>query len=750
MFTIHAKAVSLLLLTVAWTGAQAQDRQTGASAAGDGDAQSQEPAREASAGAMLDTIVVSAQKREEDMGKVPLSVSAISGDELSRRGAIDTSALGSLAPNVNVSSETQRDAVFITIRGVSGTDIRNEADPTTAFHVDGAYVTRLSGAGAYFYDLDRVEVLRGPQGTLYGRNTTSGVVNLISRRPGSEFEGYVSGTVGSDSLFRTTGALNLPLVDQTLALRVAFLTEDRDGFRDNGPLVRGDGDDADSFAARAHLGYRPTDSLDLLLTVETYERKGVGGVQAFIPFAGNPNPQVAIGDREKFPLDTQGFRDISDQSVRFESNYDFGAAMATYQFSWRDSDRKLFEDLDGTAVSDSTLGEDFRSIAKTHEVRLTSPGGQKFDWILGGFYLDETIDSTFNIQIPTVIPVFSRLDFDFIDRGQTNESYAFFGQGTYRLTDALNVTGGLRWTKDEKEKPDSAQVIRRLDSVGPPPLSIIPQNQKADWDKVTWRAALDYTLAGGTLLYASTSTGYKSGGFNRGTSQAIYDPETVLAFEVGSKSTLLDNRLRLNLSAFYYDYEGLQLAQIETQPNGTIENITRNAANSEVWGLEAEGDAIPYDGALINFALGYLSAKFDDFPDVLNDLTGQIEDLSGNRLVSAPEFTATVGFEPYTFYTAKGGSFVPRIQFHYESDAYLRVQNKPEDRRNSFTKTDLRLRYIAPGERWFAEAFVDNIEDKSVLSTVSTGTLRIGPPAPSFKGTFMAPRTYGLVVGASF
>ncbi len=735
MLTIRLKFLIVPLMAFVWAGASAQEAT---------DIETPDGVRLS----QLDVITITAQKREEDIDKVPLSVSAISGEELSRRGAIDTSALGSLAPNVNVSSETQRDSVFITIRGVSGTDIRNEADPTTAFHVDGAYVTRLSGAGAYFYDLDRVEVLRGPQGTLYGRNSTSGAVNLVSRRPVDEFEGYVNVTVGSHSLFRTTGALNLPLVDQRLALRLAFLTEDRDGFRDNGPLVRARGDDSDSFAARTHLGFTATDRLDFLLTMETYQRKGVGGVQAFLPFPGNPNPQVEITDRERFPLDTQGFRDITDDSARLEANYDLGRATATYQFSWRDAQRELFEDLDGTAVSDSTLGEDFRSIAKTHEFRLTSPGGERFDWILGAFYLDETINSVFNIQIPTVIGAFSRLDFDFVDRDQKNESLAFFGQGTWALNDRLNFTGGLRWTRDEKEKPDSAQIIRRRDAAGPPPLQVIVQNQKADWEEVTWRAAVDYALSPTHLLYASASTGYKSGGFNRGVSQAIYDPETVLAFEVGSKATLFDNRMRLNLSAFHYDYKDLQLAQIETAAGGVIENITRNAASSTIWGLEAEGDAIPYDGGLVNFALGFLSAKFDDFPNVLNDLTGEIEDLSGNRLVSAPKFTGTLGYEPFTLRFANGGALVPRVQFHYQADAYLRVQNNPEDRRNSFTKTDLRLRYTSPGDQWFAEAFVDNIEDKSVLSTVSTGTLIIGPPAPSFKGTFMAPRTYGVVLGA--
>ncbi len=281
-------------------------------------------------------------------------------------------------------------------------------------------------------------------------------------------------------------------------------------------------------------------------------------------------------------------------------------------------------------------------------------------------------------------------------------------------------------------------------------MTTISQNQAADWDELTWRLALDTSLDDGTLLYASASTGYKSGGFNRGASQAIYDPENVLAFEVGSKHRLLDDRLHLHTSAFYYDYEDLQLAQIETQPDGTIENITRNAANSEVWGVEVEGDAAPWTGALVNLALGYLSAEFTDFPNVLNDLTAEVEDLSGNALVSAPDVTATLGFEPYTFVLGNGGTVVPRLQLHYESDAYLRVQNKPEDRRESYTKTDLRLRYSAPAERWFAEGYVANIEDESVLSSASTGTLVVGPPAPSLKGTFGAPRTWGMVVGARF
>lgn len=692
-------------------------------------------------------IVVTAQKREQSLSSVPLAVTAVSGEELSANGAYDTSAIGFLSPNVNFANETSRDAVFITIRGVSGTDNRNEADPTTAFHIDGAYVPRLSGANAYFFDLERVEILRGPQGTLYGRNSTSGAVNVISAKPTDELGGHFEMLYGNFDRVLGTGAINLPISGDRLALRGAFIFEDRDGYRNNSPLT-GRGDDANDFAGRIHLLARPIDPLTVLLTYEIYDKSGVGGVQGLLPFTGNPRPDLVVTDRREFPLDTQGFRNNNTNSLRAQVDYDLGPMTATYQFAWRREERESLNDLDGTAISDSTLAEDFRSSANTHELRLTSNGDNTIDWMLGGFYLNETINSIFNVQIPTAFGAFSRLDFDFIDNDQKNKSWALFGQTTVALADQLDLTVGARYTRDDKDKPDSAQVIRRLDANGPPPLQTIIQNQSADWDKVTWRAALDYTLNDDTLLYASVSTGYKAGGFNRGASQAIYDPETVTSYEVGAKTNALGNRLRLGLSAFYYDYKDLQLAQVETGDNNVIENITRNATSATVWGIEAEGELRIGATTRIDFAFGYLNAEFDSFPNVLDDLTSAIEDLSGNRLVNAPRFSGTLGIEPFVA-DLGAGTIKPRVQFHYESDAFLRIQNKDHDRRGDYTRTDARLRYEQRDESWFVEGYVENIENSNVISSVSAGTLIVAV-GPSFKGVFLAPRTYGVRVGTKF
>ncbi len=708
----------------------------------------------------LDTVTVTARKREESLQDAPLAVSAVSQDQLDRAGVVDSTRLSDIAPNVNIASDSNRDSLFITIRGVSGTDTRNTADPTTAFHIDGVSIPRLSGANAYFFDLERVEILRGPQGTLYGKNATSGVVNVVSKKPDHDYSGSAEVTVGNFNLVRTRGHLNLPIIEDKLAIRAAFSSEDRDGYRDNGPLLQ-DGDDADDTAARLHVLFEPTDRLDILLTGEIFRKRGVGRVQGFIDFPGNPNPQYGLSDPQEFPLDAQSFRTQDDTAFRWELKYDLDFAEFVYLGGWREHDRELFQDLDGTDLVDSTVGEVFDSTAVSHEVRLTSTTDDRLSWILGAMVFEEDIDSVFNIQIPTTtalsgVPTvpFDRLDFDFDVPNQTNEGLGIFANLGFALTDALNVTGGIRYSEDEKKRPEGNQVIRRINSVGPPPLSILPQAQEADFDKVTWKLGLDWKATDQVLAYASVGTGYKAGGFNRGEFVGIFGPENITAYEVGSKVTTRDNRLRFNTAAFLYEYEDLQQAQVTPQPDGTIVNETVNAAEATIWGLEGELEAVPYDGGLVSIVAGYLNTEFDDFQNIENPITGVVEDLSGNDLVFAPEVTVTLLYQPYTFRIPEFGTLTPTIQVHYEAESALNIQNDAFATRDSFTRTNLSLRYEDAAGRYSAEAFVHNLEDEDILSAVQAGTAVIGPPSfgggPSQKGVFDAPRTYGFRIGARF
>jgi len=696
--------------------------------------------------ALLEEIVVTAERREASLQDTPIAVSAFSQDQLDRMGISGTQSLGSFVPNVHVGRNNNRDAVLITIRGVSSDDLRNESDPTTAFHVDGVYVPRMSGANAHFYDLERVEVLRGPQGTLFGRNATAGVVNLIARRPEHTFGAEVDFTIGNFDRFRTRGHVNLPLLEDQLAFRVAFITEDRDGYRDNDPVPQR-GDDADDWAVRAQLQWQPSTELTALLAVDTFHRNGVGPVNGFIDFPGNPNPDFVLDDPERFPLAVQGRRDGRDLGVRLDLEWQvLPDVTLNYLGAYREHDREALSDLDGTVQSDSMVGEVFDSEVISSELRAASSHSGRLQWQAGLFYIEEEIDSIFNIQIPAApfIP-FDRLDFDFVDNGQTNESYAGFGQLDLEMADEWTLVLGARYSRDEKEKTDSFQEIRRINSVGPPPVTILPQNISETWSETTWRLGLNYTPSDDTLTYATVSTGYKAGGFNRGEVLDEYDPETILAYEIGFKHVFLDGRARSNVAAFYYDYEDLQQSQTEIQPDGTLENITRNATEATVRGFEVELQALPYEEGFFSASVGYLDAEFDEFPNVVDDIVGGIRDLSGNTLVNAPDWTFNLIAEPWRW-RISGGTLTPRIQFRYEASAFLRVHNQPFDERDSFTKTDLRLEYEADDGSWYARAFVDNIEDENVITATSAGTVIIGL-GPSHKANFSAPRTYGLSVG---
>jgi iron complex outermembrane receptor protein len=280
----------------------------------------------------------------------------------------------------------------------------------------------------------------------------------------------------------------------------------------------------------------------------------------------------------------------------------------------------------------------------------------------------------------------------------------------------------------------------------------LPQSQQASFDDVTWKFGLDWQPKDELLVYANVGTGYKSGGFNRGGTLGVFGPENITAYEMGVKA-MMSESLRFNSAIFYYDYEDLQQAQVTPQPDGTIVNETVNAATASIWGLEVELEAVPYQGGRISLVAGYLSAEFDDFQRVENPFTGVVENLSGNTLVFAPEFTMTLGYQPFEFEFA-GGVISAAIQLHYEDDSFLDIQNSSFSRRDSFTRTNLNLRFDDANERYFIEAFVKNLEDEDILSAIQSGTAVIGPPSfgggPSLKGVWEAPRTYGVRAGFNF
>jgi iron complex outermembrane receptor protein len=785
--------------------------------------------------ATLEEIIVTAQKREESLQDAPVAVSVLTGAELERAGIVDPDTLAEMIPNVDVNSEANRDGLIITIRGVSGTDVRNGADPTTAFHVDGSYVPRLSGANAYFFDTERVEVLRGPQGTLWGRNSTSGVVNVISKKPSFEdVEGNVEVAAGNFEQIVAKGAINIPFSDN-VAFRGAFMHNSHDGYSNNrGPGSVGiteDANDADELAFRAHLLWQVNDASSVLLTGERYDRDGVGqaganlgclteaelapfGLTALTPVdPGGPIVECnnTSDPLRHNPLNTQGFRDNSDTNFRFQVDHGFGAMDLFYLAAYRKHERDYLDDNDGTAIvangipADGSIDETTESETWSHEVRLSSAGDGPFNWIAGLYYLEEEVNGIFQVFLardssrnagmapgPVSMFGFDQQIVQFIDRGLTNESTAAFLNGAYDISDSLTLRAGLRWTRDEKDKggnfadPESGSTFcvffnNRGTNGDPTGRSFnicgssdpdrmdagIAQVSTPEWNETTWNVGLDWQVNDDLMAYFKVSTGYKSGGWNRGSQGTtpdgtlfVFDPEEILAIEAGAKWDLLDGRGRLNLAAFHYDYEDMQQAAIFTNPaDGTRTNVTFNAAESTIYGLEAEGTFLFGESGSISGSAGFLSAEYDEFIGFQDDFTGQEVNVSGNDLPRSPDFNATITLIPATFEWL-GGSWTPALLFHYESKSFFDISNRTIGSagagvRDAYTKTNFTLGYENENG-WYGEAFVYNIEDDEVFNSSSCGS-SVGSaagttPNPVYDcfATYEPPRTYGLRIGYRF
>ena len=739
---------------------------------------------------MLEEIVVTAQKRAESLQDTPVAVTAFTGEQLEQAGVFDSIGLSNIVPNVTVGTEDARDAIFINIRGISQSERRNTSDPTTAFYMDGALVPRMSGINAYFYDLERVEVLRGPQGTLYGRNSTSGVVNLITRKPDLEaFGGDIQVGYGNFDAVDVRGALNVPFSDN-LGARVAFTYVERDGYRNNGPLVA-DGDDMDDIGVRGHLLWDISENTSLLISADYYQHQGVGPVLAQVecPDLGCNIP-IPPDPARTNPLNTEGFRDNTDTNFKLELNHSFSLADFTFIGSYRDHERDYLMDTDGTGASvflppagrivpiDTIVVEQTESESFTGELRLNSNSDGPLQWILGAFYLDEDIAGDFRYQ--PVLPNGAHLNVQFVDKGFNVESWAVFANASYDITDQFTLNGGVRYTEDEKDKggvndpanPTAGSYMTvTIRELGRPVAPVFPRAQVANpsWEEVTWSFGLDWHINDDALAYIKYSKGFKSGGFNRGSvdpfnpsgafnvaNLIVYNPEEVLSLEGGLKTTFMDGRARANLSAFWYDYSDKEEAVVRVI-GGIPTNTAINAGQATIYGVELEASFLYGDyGGRIDFNLGWLDAEFDEFEGLDDPLTAGQDNLNlaGDEMVNAPDWNISVTWVPVEW-EVLNGRLNPMLQFSFKSDYITRPHNQSVDQQDSYTRTNASLHWESNKTGLFLEGFVHNIEDEDI-QTVSTCQQMVngvaGTPFPGLGCTHMyqPPRTYGVRVGYRF
>ncbi|MBP7335979.1 TonB-dependent receptor [Niveispirillum sp.] len=704
-------------------------------------------------------IIVTAERRATSVQRTPIAISAVDGDALRLSSIADVAGLSQNVPNLNF-NRIAGDAK-ISIRGIGYNSISPGGEPRVALYADGVYQSRNQAALLGFYDVERVEVLRGPQGTLYGRNAIAGTINILTRDPGSMLDGYVTGTAGNYGLVGTEGAVGVPLSD-TVQARVSFRTVDRNGYGRN--LSSGDDvNDDHSRSIRGKIKFEPSEKLAVKLTGDyttqnqnaggyRYAGRGNASIPTFVELIGATvptNPQDAAGHGPKQRIESYGSSGQADLSLSDETVITLLAGYRHFMASQETS-------IDGSTAELTQMYIDEHSKSTSAELRLSQKIGDFADLIVGAYYFDETNSASNQVPFKGIILHAPNPDqflefYGSFGRVRT-KAKAIFGQANIHLTDQLELDVGARYSDEKKTIFEQHQV----DIVNPfvlndplrpgfnPALGLLGNGegtQGASWDSFDPKVTLSYQATKSVYLYTTYSRGFKSGGFNVGGLQPPFKPEKLSNYEAGIKADLFDRRLRVNMSAFNYDYKDLQESIIV----GTS-IVTKNATSARIRGLEAEVTARPVGGLMLSFNGAYLDGKFKTFSDVNSAFANLgLQDLTGKQLPDAPkyQFGGEIG---YTFQT-DFGDITPRANLTWFDKVYFNHFNTVEMSQPSRTMINLHLGWASPDGNWTASAYVKNLTDDVYF--VGTNT-NLDALAFSRSAVYGDPLTFGINVTRSF
>jgi iron complex outermembrane recepter protein len=709
-------------------------------------------------------IIVTAQRRSESVQDVPIAITALSGDDLAEAGIQDTESLSTLTPGLLV----QRSVVGqIRIRGIGNENYTIAGDPGVAVHSDGVYVARASAGLFDLYDINRIEVLRGPQGTLYGRNATGGVINVIPNAPDDELGGALSATYGNYNMIRVDGFVNLPLSDG-LSARVSGLGHFRDGYIENtnaDARARGFGDldNRDVFALRGQLAYDNDGPFTARIAVESVND---GSNLSPYKYLNRPNalPTADFGGgalaftRDFRRVVNQGFelnlpgtnRSVGDDGDVFTTNqlaatlhmaYDFGDVNLASITGYRRTRFNWLNDGDGSDVFYvNYIQQDFTK-QWSQELQL-SGGSDSLEWLVGGYYFRETGDSF--IALP--FPFGANLPFYItIDGTARTRALAAFGEVRWRPTDALTLTLGGRYSDERRSAAYRYEINFGAPFVANPDLA-------DTFNAFTPRAVINYALNDDVNIYASVTRGFKSGGFNLLAIQPGFEPETLWSYEGGVKTSFDGGRGFINATVFYTDYKNVQVQQIVN-----LQSVLTNAAAATIKGAELEFGYRQQFGFEAGGSVAYLDATYDAF--CTGDPTQPAAaispgcnaanpiDLTGNRFPRAPRWTLS-SYIGYTADLGSTGSLNARVDARYQSLTYFTQFNRPLISQNGYSLFNARVTWTSANDMFSLSGWINNLTNKLYFTEV----LESGAFNPQLvgQGYVAPPRTYGLTASVRF
>lgn len=723
----------------------------------------------ATAGGKLEEIVVTAQRREESAQDIPVALSVLGAQEIERLGVASIENVAPRVPSFYFGSfGALRPQLYI--RGIGTRSFDPGSESSVGVFTDEVYLGRATGSFGALKDIERVEVLRGPQGTLYGRNTIGGAINVITKRPTPEFEAQAEAGIGNYGAYDLFGAVGGPVTNsKAVMFRAAGWHSRRDGYVKNlatGSTFQG----VENDGGRLRLAIEPNDKVRVDLTAEYLKDGDEAAFGGFNQGTGpsitgapaNPNA-VFFAPASRVPHTRQNLEEnylSSDPTLdRKASSYvarvEYDAAFATFTSisAFRKLEVEDGRDLEGSSLDVLQQNSDEDSDQFTQELRLTSnPDGMlslggKLDWIVGVFYYDDDSDrvDTFRVGVDSLTRAAAgtpAADVTLADYSM--ESVAAFGQATYHFGEKVDLTLGARYTRDKKKATQSGTTTDALPLIAAP----FTTTNDAKYTSFDPRIVLSYKFTPEVNAYASFSTGFKSGGFqynpfSAAQANVLFDPEDIKAYEVGFKSTLLGSTVRVNGAAFYYDYKDLQVSRI-IDAGGAPVTLISNAASSEIKGVDLEVQARVIESVEVSLAYGYLDAKYDKY---IFNITQNL-DFSNTTMVRAPENTVNLGVE---WSLPLGSDRLLSVRADYSwLDKFYHEPGEGDARfgsgipltvEDSYGLLDVRVAFEQGN--WRLTGYMSNATDEEYRRTVNA----LGATVVGFAGQ---PRLYGFKVGYTF
>jgi iron complex outermembrane receptor protein len=704
--------------------------------------------------AQYEEVVVTAQKREESIQSVPVAISAFTGDTLLNLGVTGTQSLQAVTPGLVFTKTGPAAQPYI--RGI-GTRLASVGlEPSVAVYIDDRYEPVNSAMMFELADVERIEVLKGPQGTLYGRNATAGAIRVISKDVSDQLEGQIKATAGNYGLKGLSGEVNLPIADG-LATRLSGMVKKRDGFASN--LVAGYQsriDDLDFMALRSKFRLELGDNVTTRLTLGYWKRDDSAGLAQVDLAPPGLNTGVARGGisaskRGEVATSLDPFNRIEQFSGEFRIDAELPYFDLVSITTYADNSSEVAIDADATSARvfdapfSKTTGKNF-----SQEFQLVSNTAGELDWLLGSYYFHDKsqTESTLDLGAPTI--------FSIGDQAVKTDAFALFGQATWHIDERWDLTAGGRWSNEKKRATTDAST--RVDGAT---LAFVPYADHKRWNSFTPKLTLQYNFDD-AMVYLAYARGFKSGGYNYPAKSpagvgAVLNPETLDMIELGAKGTFFDHRLRANAAAYYYDYKDLQVTRAASLASGGVAATTENAANANVYGLDVDLSWLVTDNLTLTSGFNLSHSEYHDFDATAKVYNAVITgtsapgmsdvayDADGKSLLRAPDWSAFVALE-YDVLLGGHGHAPITVSYSYKDDYdfdFIADPSSSRLRQKGYGLWNARVSYVSADSHWRPSLWIENIANQRYFDDLVAAGAGI-------RGAYGAPRTYGVDLSYSF